>query len=99
MSKQEIIVRKRTRKQPSVSPVGHFKFIIDQQVFSRFILFYRFSYYATFPRKWEKTIKNDRQSAILDFISANFIMDYPCVSPYILFYMHGPAILLWFWAA
>ena len=42
----------------------------------------------------KKAIKNDRQSAILDFISANFIMGYPSVSPYILFYMHGPAILL-----
>ena len=42
---------------------------------------------------------NDRQSAILDYISAKFIMGYPCVSPYILFYMHGPAILLWFWIA
>ena len=41
-----------------------------------------------------KTIKNDRQSVMLDFISPKFIMDYPCVSPYILFYMHGPAILL-----
>ena len=42
----------------------------------------------------KKTIKIDRQSAILDFISALFIMDSPRVSPYILFYMHGPAILL-----
>ena len=42
----------------------------------------------------KKTIKSDRQSSILDFISAKFIMGYPCVSPYILFYMHGPAILL-----
>ena len=36
------------------------------------------------------------QSAILDFISAKCIMGYPCVSPYILFYMHGPSILLLF---
>ena len=41
-----------------------------------------------------KTIKNDRQSAILDFISAKFIMGYHCVSPNILFYVHGPANLL-----
>ena len=34
----------------------------------------------------KKTNKNDRQSAI--------IMGYPCGSPYILFYMHGPTILL-----
>ena len=42
----------------------------------------------------KKTIKKDRQSAFLDFISAKFIMGYPCVCPYILFYMHGPAVLL-----
>ena len=40
-----------------------------------------------------KKTKNDRLSAILDFISAKFVMDYPCVRPYILFYIHGPAIL------
>ena len=44
----------------------------------------------------KKTVKNDQQSAILDFIFAKLIVGYPCVSPYILFYMHGPAILLWF---
>ena len=37
----------------------------------------------------KKTIKNDRQWSILDFISAKFVMGYPCVSPHILFYMHG----------
>ena len=42
----------------------------------------------------KKTIKNDRKSAILDFISAKYFMGYPCVSPYILLYMQGPAILL-----
>ena len=42
----------------------------------------------------KKTIKNDRQSAILDFISAKFVLGFPCVSPYILFFLHGPAILL-----
>ena len=47
-----------------------------------------------FRNSEKKTIKKDRQSAILDFISAKFIMGYPFVSPYILFYMHGPAILL-----
>ena len=31
-----------------------------------------------------------------DFISAKFIMDFPCVRPYILFYIHGPAILHFF---
>ena len=35
---------------------------------------------------------NDRQSAILYFVSAKFVMGYPCARPYILFYMHGPAI-------
>ena len=34
--------------------------------------------------------------AILDFISAKFVMGYSCVIPHILFYMHGPAFLLWF---
>ena len=45
----------------------------------------------------KKTIKNYRQLAILDFISAKFVMGCPCVSPYILFYMHVPAFLLCFW--
>ena len=45
----------------------------------------------------KKTIKNERQLAILDFIFAKFVMGYPCVSPHILFYMHGPAFLLCFW--
>ena len=40
--------------------------------------------------------KHDRQSAILNFISAKFVMGYPCESPYMLFYMDGPAILLRF---
>ena len=39
---------------------------------------------------------NDCQSAILDFISVKSVMGYPCVSPYILFYMLGAAILLCF---
>ena len=39
----------------------------------------------------KKTIKNDRQLAILAFISAKFVMGYPCVSPHILLCMHGPA--------
>ena len=44
----------------------------------------------------KKTIKNDLESAILNFISAKFVMSYPYVSPYILFYMHGPSISLCF---
>ena len=39
---------------------------------------------------------NERLAAILDFISAKFVMGYPCVRPYILFYIHGPAILHFF---
>ena len=39
----------------------------------------------------KRTIKNDRQLGILDFISAKFVMGYPCVSPHILFHIHGPA--------
>ena len=37
--------------------------------------------------------KNGRLAAILDFITAKFLMRYPCVRHYILFYIHGPAIL------
>ena len=47
----------------------------------------------------KKTIKNYRKLAIMDFISAKFVMGYPCVSLHILFYMHGPAFLLCFMAA
>ena len=43
-----------------------------------------------------ETIKNDRQSSILYFISAKFFMGYPCVTQYILFYIHGPAISLFY---
>ena len=42
----------------------------------------------------KKTIKNERLVAILDFIK--FVMDCPCVRPYIMFYIHGPAILHFF---
>ena len=45
-----------------------------------------------FRKNEKKTIKNEHQSAIVDFISAKFIIGYPCGSPYILFYVHGPAI-------
>ena len=41
-------------------------------------------------------IKNSRLVAILDFISAKFVMGYPCVRRYILFHIHGPAILHFF---
>ena len=41
-------------------------------------------------------ILNSRLTAILDFISAKFVIGYPCVRPYILFYIYGPAILLFF---
>ena len=44
----------------------------------------------------EKKIKNGRLAAILDFISAKFVMGYPCVRPYILFCIHGTAILHFF---
>ena len=47
----------------------------------------------------KKTIKTARQLAILNFISAKFVMGVsPClfVSPHILFYIHGVAILLCF---
>ena len=47
----------------------------------------------------KKTIKNDHQLAILDFISAKFGMGVspcPCVGPHILFYIHGSDILVCF---
>ena len=42
----------------------------------------------------EKTNLTGRLAAILDFITAKFVMGYPCVTQYILFYIHGPAISL-----
>ena len=39
---------------------------------------------------------NGRLPTILDFITAKFVMDYPCVRHYILFYIHGPAIFIFF---
>ena len=39
---------------------------------------------------------NGRLVAILDFFSAKFVMGYPCERHYILFYIHGPAILHFF---
>ena len=39
---------------------------------------------------------NGRLAAILDFITAKFVLDYPCVRHYILFYIHSPAILHFF---
>ena len=32
----------------------------------------------------------------MNFISAKFVIGYPCVSPHILFYMHGPAFFALF---
>ena len=40
----------------------------------------------------KKTIKND--FGYFGFYFCKIITGYPCVSPYILYYMHGPAILL-----
>ena len=89
------VVRKEHENSPPLSPVGHFKFNIDQQISSSFFYVPAFAIMQHFlDNEKKQTIKNDSQSAILDFISAKFIMGYPCVSPYILFYMHGPAILL-----
>ena len=39
---------------------------------------------------------NGQLAAILDFISAKFVIGYHCVRPSILFYIHGPAILHFF---
>ena len=43
-----------------------------------------------------KKICNSRLAAILDFISARFVMGYYCVRPSILFYCHSPANLHFF---
>ena len=43
-----------------------------------------------------KQILNGRLTAILDFITAKFVIGYSCVRRYILFYIYGPAILLFF---
>ena len=45
----------------------------------------------------KKTVKNDHQSATLDFISVKFVMCYLCASTYILFYMLDSAIFLCFY--
>ena len=39
---------------------------------------------------------NGRLAAIFDFITAKIVMGYPCLRQYILFYIHGPAILHFF---
>ena len=46
--------------------------------------------------KMRKNIWSGRLAAILDFISAKFVMGYHCERPSILFYIHGPAILHFF---
>ena len=38
----------------------------------------------------------DNEKKKLDFITAKFVMGSPCVRHYILFYIHGPAILHFF---
>ena len=44
----------------------------------------------------KKQLKMSASWLISDFISAKFVMGFPCVSPHILFYMHGPAFLFGF---
>ena len=44
----------------------------------------------------EKKKFTGRLAAILNFIIVKFVMGYPCVRHYILFYIHGPAILHFF---
>ena len=48
------------------------------------------------PNGHFKDLRFGCKSAILDFISAKFVMGYPCVRHYILFCSHGPAILHFF---
>ena len=81
---------------PPLSRVGHVKFVEISKLSK--VLFYitALAIMQDFRDNEKKTIKNDRQLAILDFISAKFVMGYPCVSHHMLFYMHGPAFLLCF---
>ena len=44
-------------------------------------------------RDKEKKNYNGRLAAFLDFITAKFVMGYPCVRHYIFLYIHGTAIL------
>ena len=49
-----------------------------------------------FRNNGKTKLKMAALAAILDFISVKFVKGYSCVRPYILFYIHGPAILLFF---
>ena len=44
-------------------------------------------------KKFKKKKKNGQLAVILDFFIVKFVMGYPCVRHYILFYIHGPVIL------
>ena len=74
---------------PSSPPVSHFKFDIDQQISEGLFYITAFAIMQTFRDNEKKTIKNDWQSAILNFIYAKFVMGYPCESPYILVLLMG----------
>ena len=77
------------KSSPPLPPVSHSRFDIDQ------VLFY--STASAIMEEYDimrkKTIKNGLQSAIFDFIPAIFVLSYPCVRPYILFYIHGTDVL------
>ena len=40
-----------------------------------------------------KKIENGQLAVVLDLITAKFVLSYLCGRHYILFYIHGPAIL------
>ena len=42
---------------------------------------------------WDKEKKQLEMAASLDNISVKFVIGDICVRPYILFYIHGPAVL------
>ena len=44
----------------------------------------------------EKINRMDDWRPFFDCINAKFVLGYPCVRPYILFYIHGPVILHYF---
>ena len=91
--KLERVVRKRTRKQPSVIASRPF------QIWYRSANFLKVLFYITALAIMQHYRDNDKKPFKMTVSLPFLAMGYPCVSPYTLFYMHGPPILLWFWVA
>ena len=92
-----MLYRNKHESGPPLSRVGHFKFDIpvDQQTFSQ-VLFYitALAIVQDFRDNEKKTNKITARCLVWILFLPNW--SYPCVSPHILFYMHGPAFLLCF---